>query len=115
MNLNMDLIADALREDFEINKESVVSEGLLLEQARLFAGGTEFLPGIVYVTRGESLPLKPFFEGHCGVVSIGPSDKSYVASASCDYIELGEGAAIEDVFNRIQETYKKHNTAAAEF
>jgi len=109
MNLNMDLIADALREDFKINKESVVSESLMLEQARLFAGGTEFLSGIVYVTRGESLPVKPFFEGHCGIVSIGPSDKSYVASSSCDYIELGESATIEDVFNHIQETYKKHN------
>ncbi|MCL1896475.1 MAG: helix-turn-helix domain-containing protein [Clostridiales bacterium] len=108
MNLNMDLIADALRRDFEIAIEDAYDDSLTLEQARLFTGGNVFMPGIVYVVAGETLPAKPFFEGPCGIVSIGPSDKCYPAS-SCDYIEIAEGVAVEDVLNRIQEAYKEYN------
>ncbi|MCL1895490.1 MAG: helix-turn-helix domain-containing protein [Clostridiales bacterium] len=108
MNLNMDLIADALRRDHEIVKEDAYGEDLTLEQARLFTGNNVFQPGILYIAEGESLPAKPFFEGPCGIVSIGPSDKCYAAS-SCDYLEIEKGAAVEGVLNLIQEAYKEYN------
>jgi len=104
----MDLIADTLRNDFEIVKEGAYNESLYLEQARLFTGSAEFLPGIVYIAGGEDLPAKPYFEGRCGVVSVGPAGKCYRASC-CDFIEIKNGANIADVFNCIQEAYSKYN------
>ena len=108
MNLNMDLVTDALRREFRIVRDNTYDDSLTLEQARLFAADAVFQPGIVYVAAGEALPVKPFFEGRCGIVSIGPSDKCYLSS-SCDYIEVEEGAEIADVLNCIQGAYKKYN------
>jgi|GEM_PF-5903578 len=108
MNLNMDLIVDTLGQEFEIVKKDSYDANLTLEQVRLFAGSAEFLPGIVYIALGESLPIKPYFEGRCGIVSIGPAYDCYMA-AGCDYIEICKGAAVADVLNCIQEAYKKYN------
>ena len=108
MNLNMNLIADSLREGFEIVKEEAFSGDLELEQVRLFAGNARFQSGIVYVAAGADLPAKPYFEGDCAVVSIGPADKRYPAS-SCEYLEIKDGASTADVLNAILEVYKKYN------
>ena len=108
MNLNMEMLADALREEFEIAALGTSRESLPLEQSRLFEGDAVFKPGILYVAEGGKLPSKPFFDGHCGIVSIGASDKSYHVS-NCDYLEIDKDASIMNVFNCIQEAYKKYN------
>jgi len=107
MDLNMDLIADSLRQEYKIAGEDAYDENLTFEQARLFTGNTEFLPGIVYIAEGGKLPAKPFFEGRCGIVSIGLSHKRYRAS-DCDVIEVEKGADISGVLNCVQETFTKY-------
>lgn len=108
MNLNVDLIADALRCKFNVVREDAHEEELTFEQARLFNGDVKFLSGIVYVAQGEKLPIKPFFEGYCAIVSVGPSDKRYMAS-QCGYIEIEKDVCLFDVLNCIQEAYQKYN------
>ena len=108
MNLNMELIADALRQNFKIEREGAYNEELKLEQVRLFDGETGFQSGVAYIAEGEALPAKPFFEGSCAIISIGHSDKCYPASL-CDYIEVEKDARVADVLNCAQDAYKKYN------
>ena len=108
MNLNMDLIADSLREEYPIVNEAANDEKLTLGQAHLYTGSDEFLPGIVYIAEGASLPAKPFFKGRSGIISIGPSEKCYLSS-SCDYIEIEEGESVAEVLNCVQETFSKYD------
>ena len=107
MNLNTDLIADSLRDAFNVVNADVHSRELNLEQAQMYTGNSTFLPGVVYIAEGGSLPKKPFFEGFCAIVSVGPSNKSYLASG-CDYIEIEKGASLFDVLNCVQGVFRKY-------
>ena len=107
MNLNTDLIADALRDSFNVVNVDVNNKEPTLEQIQLYTGDSTFLPGVVYVAEGGKLTKKPFFEGFCTIVSIGPADKSYLASG-CDYIEIEKGESESEVMNCLQSACKKY-------
>lgn len=108
MNLNMNLIADTLRENFSIIEEDINHEELTLDQGRVFTGDPNFMPGVVYIADGKDLPQKPYFKGFCAFIMIGRFPKCYIDS-ECDYIEVDERYSVFEILNCVQDAFKVYN------
>ncbi|WP_269477409.1 PucR family transcriptional regulator [Hominibacterium faecale] len=108
MNLNIDIIADSLRKNYELIQIEVKHKELTFEQVVIYTDEVSFLPARVYVAEGGQLPQKPFFEDFCAIVSIGKSSHSFIDS-DCDYIELEAGLSLAQVVNSIQDIFNKYN------
>lgn len=108
MNLNMNLIADMIREDFSIIKEDIKNEELTLEQVKVFTDDIDFMPGIIYIAYGKELPQKLFYRGFCSFIMVGECPKCYMDS-ECDYIEVDEKYSVFEILNCVQDIFKLYN------
>ena len=62
MNLNIDIIADSLRKNYELIQIEVKHKELTFEQVVIYTDEVSFLPARVYVAEGSQLPQKPFLK-----------------------------------------------------
>lgn len=106
MKMNISILADALREHFQISKRVARHRRLTLNHPMRYLPGLALENGGVYLAIAHELPADPSFPEECALICIGPAPEAYTRG-DCDYVELTADTEYGSVLNCLQRVYDR--------